>query len=201
VSAEFGSDRSRTLTFPARTNTLRWPKNLIGNFFDLKRRRLSRRRKMRTLVSVVLIAVCAWPVVSADSLTFVSGEANARASSLRSRGSKPPKPDLIVRGNEFEFDGNKIVNVYISNNGDVASHRCIVELTIRKIGTAAVGRKKTATIPGIQPGQFVKIPINASSILPANVNLSDTTFKVIADSTHLVSESNETNNEKWHNLN
>jgi hypothetical protein len=153
---------------------------------------------MRTLLSFALIAVCAWPAASANSFSSTSGKANAPALSL---SPKPPKPDLIVRGNEFEFDGNKIVNVYVSNNGDVASHRCVLELTIRKIGTAAVGRKKTARIPAIQPGQFVKIPIDASSILPANVNLSDTTFKVIADSTHLVSESNETNNEKWHNLN
>lgn len=156
---------------------------------------------MRTLVSILLIAAGAWPVASAKDVTFRTGFSNAHVSSLSLKAPKPPKPDLIIRGNEFEFDGNKIVNVYVSNNGDAASTPCRVELTIRKIGTASVGRKKVATIPAIEPGQFAKIPINATSILPANVNLSDTTFKVIADSTRIISESNETNNEKWHNLN
>lgn len=157
---------------------------------------------MRVVVSFAVMALCAWSMVVANPSTSYSGARSARTAAVAPAiVPQPPKPDLIVRGNEFEFDGNKIVNVYVSNNGDVASHRCILELTIRKIGNAAVGRKKTAIIPGIQPGQFVKIPVDATSILPANVNLSDTTFKVIADSTHLVSESNETNNEKWHNLN
>ncbi|MEO6392286.1 MAG: CARDB domain-containing protein [Pyrinomonadaceae bacterium] len=152
---------------------------------------------MRTLVCGMLIAICAWPAASANFLVNNPGELNAPASAP---SPKAPKPDLIVRGNEFEFDGNKIVNVYVSNNGDAPSGSCRLELTVRKIGTAAVGRKKVATIPAIQPGQYVKIPVDASGILPANVNLKDTTFKVIADSTHIVSESNETNNEKWHNL-
>lgn len=153
---------------------------------------------MKTLVSLVLITICAWPAVSANYFLSNPSEPSAGAASF---SPNPPKPDLIVRGNEFEFDGNKIVNVYVSNNGDAASTPCRVELTIRKIGTASVGRKKVATIPAIQPGQYVKIPIDATSILPVNVNLSDTTFKVIADSTKIISESNETNNEKWHNLN
>lgn len=109
-------------------------------------------------------------------------------------------PDLIVRGNEFEFAGNKVVNVYVSNNGDKPSNPCVLELTVRKIGDSAVGRVKTARIPVIQPGKFVKIPVDATSILPNAVNLKDTTFKVIADSTNLNAESNEGNNEKWHNL-
>lgn len=64
-----------------------------------------------------------------------------------------------------------------------------------------MGRAKRATIPAIQPGKFVKIPVDATSILPAAVSLKDTTFKVVADSTNLNAESNEGNNEKWHNLN
>jgi uncharacterized membrane protein len=109
-------------------------------------------------------------------------------------------PDLIVRGNEFEFVGNKAVNVYVSNNGDAASLTCVLELTVRKINGVAVGRVKKATIPSIPPGKYVKIPVDASSILPKPVNLKDTTFKVVADSTNSVAESNENNNEKWHNL-
>jgi hypothetical protein len=61
----------------------------------------------------------------------------------------------------------------------------VIELTVRKIGDAAVGRVKTATIPVIQPGKFVKIPIDATTILPNAVNLKDTTFKVVADSSNI----------------
>lgn len=150
---------------------------------------------MKTIICLSLIAVWALPSTPAISSEFNdNAEPNRVATSLN-----PPMPDLIVRGNEFEFAGNKVVNVYVSNNGDAPSKRCVVELTVRKIGDAAVGRVKRATIPVIQPGKFVQIPIDATSILPNNVNLKDTTFKVIADSTNLNAESNEGNNEKWHN--
>jgi hypothetical protein len=42
--------------------------------------------------------------------------------------------------------------------------------------------------------------MDATSILPNAVSLKDTTFKVVADSTSMNAESNEGNNEKWHNL-
>jgi hypothetical protein len=149
-----------------------------------------------------LIVVCALQVTSAKDSVFINNveNNNAAPSSTSTVGLKAPMPDLIVRGNEFEFAGNKMVNVYVSNNGDAPSKRCILELTIRKIGDASVGRVKRASIPAIQPGKYVKIRVNAANILPNAVNLKDTTFKVIADSTNLNAESNEGNNEKWHNL-
>jgi hypothetical protein len=150
---------------------------------------------VKTIICLSLVAVCA-----AQALPAHKSELNDNTEQNRVTTSlNPPMPDLIVRGNEFEFVGNKAVNVYISNNGDAPSKRCIVELTVRKIGDAAVGRAKTATIPAIQPGKFVKIPIDATSILPNAVNLKDTTFKVVADSSNINAESNEGNNEKWHN--
>lgn len=152
---------------------------------------------MKTIICLSLIAVCALQVTPANSSELADNAAQNRvATSLN-----PPMPDLIVRGNEFEFDGNKAVNVYVSNNGDAPSKRCVLELTVRKIGGSSVGRVKTGRIPVIQPGQFVKIRVDATSILPNAVNLKDTTFKVIADSTNINAESNEGNNEKWHNLN
>lgn len=150
---------------------------------------------MKTIICLSLVAVWALQATPANHSRFNdNAEQNRIATSLN-----PPMPDLIVRGNEFEFVGNKAVNVYVSNNGDAPSKRCVVELTVRKIGDAAVGRVITARIPVIQPGKFVKIPMDATSILPNAVNLKDTTFKVIADSTNLNAESNEGNNEKWHN--
>lgn len=151
---------------------------------------------MKTIICLSLIAVWALQATPANNSEFNdNAEPNRVATSLN-----PPMPDLIVRGNEFEFVGNKAVNVYVSNNGDAPSKRCVLELTVRKIGNASVGRVKTARIPVIQPGKYVKIPVDATSILPNAVNLKDTTFKVIADSTNLNAESNEGNNEKWHNL-
>jgi len=44
--------------------------------------------------------------------------------------------------------GNKSVDVYVSNNSDAPSKRCVLELTVRKIGNAPVGRVTTAIIPG-----------------------------------------------------
>lgn len=155
---------------------------------------------MKTIIRVSLVVICALQVTPARNSVSRDAAAHDSAATLSASTARPPMPDLIVRGNEFEFVGNKAVNVYVSNNGDAPSKRCIVELTVRKIGNASVGRVKRAGIPVIQPGQFVKIPVDATSILPAAVNLKDTTFKVIADATNLNAESNEGNNEKWHNL-
>lgn len=157
---------------------------------------------MKIIVCLILVAAgalhaaTARNLISSDNVELFS----AAPSSASTASLAAPMPDLIVRGNEFEFVGDKIVNVYVSNNGDAASKRCILELTVRKIGDASVGRVTKATIPAIQPGKFTKIPVNATSILPNAIKLKDTTFKVIADSTNINAESNEDNNEKWHNL-
>jgi len=157
---------------------------------------------VKTIVCLSLILVCALQVTSAkNSVLGNNAETNAAAApSTSAVGLAAPMPDLIVRGNEFEFVGNKMVNVYVSNNGDAPSTRCVLELTVRKIGDASVGRVTRAVIPALQPGKFAKIPVNATSILPNAVNLKDTTFKVVADTTNINAESNEGNNEKWHNL-
>ena len=152
---------------------------------------------MKRILCLSLVAVWALQAAPANN----AKPTNNTESDIVATSFNPAMPDLIVRGNEFEFSGNKVVNVYVSNNGDAPSKRCILELTVRKIGGVSAGRKTTAKIPVIQPGQYVKIPVDASSILPNAVNLKDTTFKVIADSTNINAESNETNNEKWHNLN
>lgn len=153
---------------------------------------------MKTTICLSLIVICAAGITSARKLTL--DEINVAPFSTATLLSPPPMPDLIVRGNEFEFVGNKIVNVYVSNNGDAPSKRCLLELTVRKIGDASVGRVTKAIIPAIQPTKYVKIKVDATNILPVNVNLKDTTFKVIADSANSNAESNEDNNEKWHNL-
>jgi hypothetical protein len=152
---------------------------------------------MKKLICLSLIVICAAAITPARKLTL--NEINVAPFAAVTL-SRPPMPDLIVRGNEFEFIGNKMVNVYVSNNGDAPSKRCLLELTVRKIGNASVGRVTKAIIPALQPGKYTSIKVDATSILPANVNLKDTTFKVVADSNNSNAESNEDNNEKWHNL-
>ena len=157
---------------------------------------------MKTIICLSLTVICALQVTRAQDSVFRDNAEHNNVAPLSSSilSLHAPMPDLIVRGNEFEFVGDKMVNVYVSNNGDAPSKACRLELTVRKIGNASVGRTTKATIPAIQPGKFVKIPVDATSILPKAVSLKDTTFKAVADSTNLNAESDEGNNEKWHNL-
>jgi subtilase family serine protease len=76
-----------------------------------------------------------------------------------------------------------------------------LELTIRKINGSAVNRTASETIPAIEPGKEEWITLNTSGILQAAYSLKDTTFRLIADDTGIVAESNEDNNETWHNSN
>jgi hypothetical protein len=110
-------------------------------------------------------------------------------------------PDLKVRQFLFVPNDDKRVRVQVANFGKKVSTQCRLELTVRKINGTAVGRKLEVVLPAIQPGQTDWINIDAAGILPKNVSLKDTTFKLIADSTKSVAESNENNNEIWHNLN
>jgi len=115
--------------------------------------------------------------------------------------ARAPMPDLWVRQYQFAPTNDKAVRVQVANRGDAASTACRLEITIRKINGNAVGRTLYRVIQPIQPGQGDWVLVDAKSILPNNVSLKDTTFKLIADARNQVSESDETNNEKWHNLN
>lgn len=109
------------------------------------------------------------------------------------------EPDLMIEG--FWFVKNtKTVRVLIKNSGAVPSKICVLRLTVRKINGTAVGRVIEIKIPAIGPGKHQSFFINADSILPNNVALKDTTFKINVDASKVVSESNESNNEVWHNL-
>ncbi|MDT4895201.1 MAG: hypothetical protein QOH25_278 [Acidobacteriota bacterium] len=110
-------------------------------------------------------------------------------------------PDLWVRQYQFAPTNDKAVRVQVANKGNAASTACRLEITIRKINGTPVGRTLFRVIQPIQPGQGDWVLVDAKSILPNNVSLNDTTFKLIADAKNQVSESDETNNEKWHNLN
>jgi hypothetical protein len=110
------------------------------------------------------------------------------------------QPDLMIKQFLFPPTNDKALRVHIVNQGAAASGACRLVLTVRKINGAAVGRQTHVTITALEPGKAVWLVIDAKSILPNNVTLESTTFKLNADATGIVAESDETNNEVWHNL-
>ncbi len=110
-------------------------------------------------------------------------------------------PDLKIRQYEFVSTNDKSLRVQIVNDGKAASTPCRLELAIRKINGVAVTRTAFGTIPALKPGKEEWVTLSATGILPAAKSLRDTTFRLIADETGVVAESNEDNNEIWHNSN
>lgn len=107
--------------------------------------------------------------------------------------------DLTIEGFWF-VQNHKTVRVLVKNTGAVNSKICVLRLTVRKINGTAAGRVTEINIPSIGVGKHISFFINADDILPNNVALKDTTFKLSVDANKAVNESNESNNEVWHNL-
>jgi hypothetical protein len=115
---------------------------------------------------------------------------------------EPPlgKADLTIKHYAFSVVDNKKIKIQVLNLGSIGSAPCILRLTVRKINGTPVGRVTQIALPAILPNQDKTVFIDTDQILPNNVALKDTTFRLNADATSLVIESNEANNEKWHNL-
>jgi len=71
---------------------------------------------------------------------------------------------------------------------------------LSKINGVSVRRVTEIKLPPMPSGRDKWIVVDARKILPLNVSLEATTFKLSADATSIVTESNEANNEVWHNL-
>jgi len=110
------------------------------------------------------------------------------------------QPDLSIKEFLFPPTNDKALRVHVINSGNAGSGACRLFLTVRKIGGAAVGRQTHVNVPALRAGKDVWLVIDAKSILPNNISLESTTFKLNVDSTEIVAESNEGNNEIWHNL-
>jgi hypothetical protein len=110
------------------------------------------------------------------------------------------QPDLKIRQFLFPPANDKALRVQVENVGAAASSPCRLILTVRKINGIAVGRKTHVNVPALAPGKQIWLVVNAKSILPNNISLESTTFKLNVDGTGIVAESDETNNESWHNL-
>lgn len=109
-------------------------------------------------------------------------------------------PDLTIKQYEFVSHNDKWVRVLVTNEGKTASQACRLELAIRKINGSAVTRSASETVPALGAGKEEWITINTSGILQSAVSLKDdTSFRLRVDETNNVPESNEDNNESWHN--
>ena len=150
--------------------------------------------RMKLIFAALLLA-------SATATPFPQGKTRAQTQSpappdrLRAR---PGKPDLRVE--EFVFAGDKALRVRVANVGSAGAGPCILSLTVRKINGVAVGRTTEVKLPAIAAGKERWVAVNAKGILPNNVALESTTFRLNADATEVVAESKEDNNESWHNL-
>jgi len=111
------------------------------------------------------------------------------------------RPDLKITQYEFDSYDDKKLRVQVANEGKAASSACRLELAIRKINGSAVTRTAFEMIPALQPGKEEWVTLSATGILPSAISLKATTFRVTADETNIVAESNEDNNETWHNAN
>lgn len=107
--------------------------------------------------------------------------------------------DLTIHEIRMPKPKPQTVHVIVKNDGTAAANASVLRLTIRKINGAAVARTLDANVPALAPGKTTVIVIDAASLLPNNVDLKDTTFRLDADATSVVNETDETNNLKWHN--
>lgn len=143
---------------------------------------------MKLFVSVATVAalLCTLVSVPAQSIT-----AKAKRS--------VPQPDLTIEKFLFPPTNDKGLRIHVLNVGNAASTPCVLRLTVRKINGVAVGRVTEIKLLAIPPGKDKWVVIDAKGILPNNVSLESTTFKLNADATDAVAESDEANNEMWHN--
>lgn len=144
----------------------------------------------------MLLAFLTCGIFSASAWASVPGK-RAKAAGK----NKPPATvDLRIQEFVFSADHDKGVRVHIVNTGSAASSLCILRLTVRKINGIPAGRIKEVKLPPLGVGKNKWVVIDARSILPTNISLQSTTFKLNADATSILAESDEANNEVWHNL-
>jgi len=110
------------------------------------------------------------------------------------------QPDLKIAQFLFPPTNDKGLRVHVANVGGGNAGACILRLTVRKINGVPVGRVTEIPVPAIAAGTDTWLVVHADKILPKNVALKDTTFKLNVDATSTVAESDEANNEVWHNL-
>jgi subtilase family serine protease len=136
--------------------------------------------------AILLIAIC-------------GDGSNSSAQNPSDRSANLNQPDLSIKQFLFPPTNEKALRVQVENQGEAASKACRLILTVRKINGTPAGRQTHVNIPALAPGKTVWLLVDAKSILPVSISLEATTFRLNADATRIVAESDETNNEVWHN--
>ncbi|HKO44786.1 MAG TPA: CARDB domain-containing protein [Pyrinomonadaceae bacterium] len=132
--------------------------------------------------------------------TAAEQEAETEDTEASDKKAADAQPDLQISKFLFPPAADKKLRVQVVNSGPATSDACRLILTVRKINGIAAGRKTHVNVPSLAAGESVWLLLDAASILPVNVSLESTTFKLNVDATELVAESDESNNEVWHNL-
>ena len=109
-------------------------------------------------------------------------------------------PDLNIQQLQFVPTANQTLRVRVVNQGNANAPANVLRLTVRRINGTPVGRTMDVPLPAINQNQAKWVLVNAKEVLPTNVALKDTTFRLNVDVTSIVNEGNESNNETWHNL-
>lgn len=124
----------------------------------------------------------------------------ALAGQAKLKANPAAKPDLRIQEFQFPPTNDKALRVRVVNSGNAGAGPCILRLTVRKINGTPVGRTTQIKLPPLAAGADEWFVIDAAAILPKSVALESTTFRLNVDATKVVVESNEKNNEVWHNL-
>ncbi|MBD1857952.1 MULTISPECIES: CARDB domain-containing protein [Leptolyngbya] len=111
---------------------------------------------------------------------------------------KKQLPDLKIRGYQFSERAPQSVRVQIINQGNTIAKPSNLRLTVTQIKGVKVNRMLEVQLPAFKPHQSSNFLVNASEILPSDVDLKDTTFRLKADATLLVNESDESDNVALH---
>ena len=127
-------------------------------------------------------------------------EEETEGSQSNDKKAAEAQPDLQISKFLLSPTTDKKLRVQVVNSGPATSDACRLVLTVRKINGIAAGRKTHVNVPSLAAGEKVWLLLDAASILPVNVSLASTTFKLNVDATGIIAESDETNNEVWHNL-
>ncbi|MEO8435733.1 MAG: CARDB domain-containing protein [Pyrinomonadaceae bacterium] len=144
------------------------------------------------------------PIKSNETVTALRKAFGSKLKSVEHVSDKlvaqATRPDLKIKQFLFPPTNDKALRVHVANTGQAGSGACRLVLIVRKINGVAVGRQTHVNVPPLAAGSDTWLLIDAKSILPNNIKLDSTTFKLNVDATGIVAESDETNNEVWHNL-
>lgn len=109
-------------------------------------------------------------------------------------------PDLGVGEFLFVPGSPQGLRVRVANYGQGDAKDSVLRLTVRRIQGTPVSRSMDVRVPAIGANSHEWLAIDASSILPDGVALDGgTAFKLNVDVTEIVVETDESNNEVWHN--